>query len=130
MSLILIVDDNELNVELARDLLEIEGFEVEVAFSGEEGVEKASAIDPDLILMDLRMPGMSGLEAMQVLKDQDSTRDIPVVALTASAMKGDAERLLAAGFDAYLQKPIDPGSFHASVNRLIHGRESGFPADS
>jgi len=119
MTLILVVDDNELNLELANDTLELEGFEVVTARSGPEGIEKAKSLMPDLILMDLRMPDMSGKEAMQVLRSTDKTRDIPVAVLTASAMKGEEERLLACGFDAYLQKPINPSVFGEQVMLLL-----------
>jgi len=119
MARILIVDDNELNLELIRDVLELDGFEVDTAISGENGVKKAYAMQPDLVLMDMRMPGMNGVEAMRVLKADASTGHIPVAVLTASAMKGDAERLLAAGFDAYLEKPIDLASFADEVRSLL-----------
>jgi len=119
MARILIVDDNELNLELAGDVLALEGFEVDMATSGEDGVKKARAMQPDLVLMDMRMPGMSGLEAMRMLKADDATGHIPVVVLTASAMKGDAKRLLAEGFDAYLQKPIDLASFADEVRSIL-----------
>lgn len=119
MALILIVDDNELNLELACDILELEGFETVTAGSGPEGIEKAKSLMPDLILMDLRMPGMSGLEAMQVLRASDSTHGIPVAVLTASAMKGEEERLLDKGFNAYLQKPIEPSKFGQQVSLLL-----------
>ena len=119
MTCILIVDDNELNLELAHDVLELSGFEVETAASGMEGIAKARETRPDLVLMDLRMPGMSGLEAMHTLRDDVATRHIPVAALTASAMKGDQERLLREGFNAYMQKPIDPSTFTDTVRSLL-----------
>ncbi len=116
---VLIVDDNELNLELAADVLEMEGFDVRTATSGAEGIRMAEAWHPDLILMDLRMPEMSGLDALQVLRERESTRDIPVAVLTASAMKGDEERLLNSGFSAYLSKPIDPATFGGEVQSLL-----------
>ena len=116
---VLIVDDNELNLELAADVLEMEGFDVRTATSGAEGIRMAEAWHPDLILMDLRMPEMSGLDALQVLRERESTRDIPVAVLTASAMKGDQERLLNSGFSAYLSKPIDPATFGGEVQSLL-----------
>ncbi len=116
---ILIVDDNALNLELVADVLELAGFEVLTAASGREGVEQARRHHPDLILMDLRMPGMSGLEAMEAIRKDAETRDIPVAVLTASAMKGDRERLLNSGFSAYFQKPIDPACFAAQVEALL-----------
>ncbi len=122
MARVLIVDDNLLNLELASDVLELSGMEVATASSGEEGIEKAKIWRPDLVLMDLRMPEMSGLEAMQALRRDDATADIPVAVLTASAMKGDEERLLESGFSAYLQKPIDPSCFAEQVSRLLQSR--------
>ena len=119
MAHILIVDDNEMNLELAHDVLEMSGFSVETADSGEKSVKLARSGQPDLILMDLRMPGMSGLDALHLLRADAATRDIPVAVLTASAMKGDEHRLLKEGFDAYLQKPIDPSSFADSVMDIL-----------
>lgn len=117
---ILIVDDNEMNLELAHDLLALEdGFSVETANSAEQGLQHAASRRPDLILMDLRMPGMSGLDALHALRADAATRDITVAVLTASAMKGDEVRLLEEGFDAYLQKPIDPATFADSVRALL-----------
>jgi len=119
MAKILVVDDNLLNLELAADVLELADFEVLTASSGRESIEKAGQIHPDLILMDLRMPEMSGLEAMLELHRNKTTGDIPVAVLTASAMKGDAEHLLNSGFSAYLQKPIDPSRFAEQVADLL-----------
>lgn len=115
----MIVDDNLLNLELAADVLELADFIVLTAASGQEGIDLAIREQPDLVLMDLRMPGMSGLEAMQALHDLDATSAIPVAVLTASAMKGDAERLLNSGFSAYMQKPIDPSCFAEQVAALL-----------
>jgi len=119
MPKILIVDDNLLNLELAVDVLEMADFEVLTASSAREGIKKAEQYHPDLILMDLRMPEMSGLEAMLELHRNKTTSDIPVAVLTASAMKGDAEQLLNSGFSAYLQKPIDPSRFADQVAALL-----------
>jgi len=122
MARVLIVDDNQLNLELARDILEMDDFEVEIAESGSEGIEKAKQAIPDLVLMDLRMPEMDGLEAMQIIHNDASTCHIPVVVLTASVMKGEQDRLMAAGFDAFLQKPIDPSKFADEVTSLLNCR--------
>jgi len=123
MAHVLIVDDNQLNLELARDILEMDDFDVEIAESGAEGVEKAKQDIPDLVLMDLRMPEMDGLEAMQIIHNDASTCHIPVVVLTASVMKGEQDRLMEAGFDAFLQKPIDPSSFADEVSGLLNCRK-------
>jgi two-component system cell cycle response regulator DivK len=113
--LILIVDDNEKNVKLARDVLRFAGFRTLEASSGEEGIELAREHVPDLVLMDIRLPGMDGTDAVGRLKGEDKTAAIPVVALTSFAMKGDRERFLAAGFDGYLEKPISIYEFPEQV---------------
>jgi two-component system cell cycle response regulator DivK len=119
MTTILIVDDNLLNLELAADVLELADFDVITASSGRESIEKAEQANPDLILMDLRMPEMSGLEAMLALHNNKITSHISVAVLTASVMKGDEQRLLQSGFSAYLEKPIDPSCFANQVADLI-----------
>jgi two-component system cell cycle response regulator DivK len=113
--LVLIVDDNEKNLRLARDVLRIAGFETIEAASGAEGVALAAERAPDVILMDVRLPDMDGTEAARRLKEDERTAAIPVVALTSLAMKGDRERLLASGFDGYLEKPISVREFPHQV---------------
>lgn len=112
---ILVVEDNPLNLELTRALLEKLGYSVIAAGTGEEGIECAKSEQPQLILMDLNLPGIDGLTATAMLKAEPTTSHIPVVALTAHAMKGDDERVLSAGCDGYLPKPIDTRSFPAAV---------------
>ena len=108
--LILIVDDNEKNVKLARDVLRLAGFRTLEASTGSSGISDAAEHLPDVILMDIRLPDMDGTDALRRLKAAEATASIPIVALTSLAMKGDRERLLADGFDGYLEKPIDsPG---------------------
>lgn len=123
-STILIVEDNPMNMELATDLLEAVGYTVRQAFSAEEGIRLARAESPDLILMDIRLPGMDGHAAVHQLKRDPSTARIPTVALTAQAMKGDEEAAVAAGFDGYIAKPIDTRTFGQVVARLLdtHGK--------
>lgn len=116
---VLIVDDNPINLELAGDLLELDGFQVTLLDHGAAAVIEAGNIQPDLILMDLRMPGMSGLEAQQALQRCKTTCDIPVIVLTASVMAGDRERLLSEGFDGFMQKPIDVGTFAGEVRAFL-----------
>jgi len=113
--LVLIVDDNEKNVKLARDLLRYAGFRTLESFTAETGVSMAAEHLPDVILMDIRLPDMSGTDALRQLKAAEATASIPVVALTSLAMKGDRERLLAEGFDGYLEKPIDVRQFPEQV---------------
>ncbi|MDQ6973301.1 MAG: response regulator [Mariprofundaceae bacterium] len=123
-ALILIVDDNPINLELAADLLMLESFRVMVVDNGTACLDVAQKEAPDLILMDIRMPDMSGLEAMQYLRKMEATAHIPIVALTASVMTGEKERLLAAGFDGFMQKPIDVASFVDDVRSFMGSRAS------
>lgn len=121
---ILIVEDNPVNMELATDLLEIAGYQVLQAETAEQGIELAKREQPALILMDVRLPGMDGLQATALLKGDPTTGSIPVIALTAQAMKGDREQALAAGCDGYLSKPIDTREFPQAVARHLRGGES------
>jgi len=123
-ALILIVDDNPINLELAADLLMLESFRVMVVDNGAACIDIAQQQRPDLILMDMRMPEMSGLEAMQHLRQIECTTSIPIVALTASVMAGEKERLLAAGFDGFMQKPISVASFVDEVRGFMSGTTS------
>ncbi len=116
---ILIVEDNPMNLELATDLLEAAGYVVIQAGTAEEGIKLARDESPDLILMDVGLPGMDGLEATGVLKQDPATKDIPVIAITAHAMKGDEEKALAAGCAGYITKPIDTRAFPKMVTRFI-----------
>ena len=105
--LILIVEDEPKNITLLRDLLQVSGYSTIEATDGKQGVELAKSKKPDLILMDVQMPKMDGLEATLILKADATTSNIPILALTSYAMKGDKERILEAGCDGYLAKPID-----------------------
>jgi two-component system cell cycle response regulator DivK len=104
---ILIVEDEPRNLKLFRDLLQRIGYETIEATDGEQGVELARARNPDLILMDIMMPKMDGIEATRILKADTATKNIPIIALTSYAMKGDRERTLEAGCDWYIAKPVD-----------------------
>lgn len=121
--LVLIVDDNEKNVKLARDLLRFAGFRTLESFTAEAGVSMAAEHLPDVILMDIRLPDMSGSDALRRLRDVEETAAIPVVALTSLAMKGDREQLLAEGFDGYLEKPIDVRQFPDQVRSYCRPAE-------
>lgn len=121
MARVLVVEDSPANMMLALTLLESAQHVVLQAERAMPGIEIARRELPDLILMDIQMPGMDGLEAMRILKSDLTTRAIPVIALTAFAMKGDRERLLAAGFDSYIEKPINYLSFLEQV-RVFTGR--------
>ena len=104
---ILVVDDNKINLKLASDLMEIQGYQVDRASSAEAALAAIQENLPDLILMDLALPGMDGLSLTRLLKSREATRNVPVVALTAFAMKRDEDRAREAGCDAYIAKPID-----------------------
>ena len=118
---ILVVDDNPTNLKLLRVLLTGQGFEVRTAMDAIEALKVLTEFTPRLILMDLQLPGMSGLELTQQLKADPKTRGIIIVALTASAMKGDEERALDAGCDGYIAKPIDTRTLPARVRQYISG---------
>lgn len=122
---VLIVDDNEKNVKLARDVLRFAGFSTLEAGTAEEALALAAEHRPDVILMDIRLPGMDGMAAMGVLKGSAETAAIPVVALTSFAMKGDRERFLGGGFDGYLEKPISVKEFPDQVRAYCADKERG-----
>jgi CheY-like chemotaxis protein len=103
---ILIVEDNENNRKLLQDVLVFHGYEVSAATDGQEGVNLARKLMPDLILMDIQMPGMDGMTAGNILKSDPATSGLKIIALTSFAMQGDLEKFMAAGFDGYLSKPI------------------------
>ena len=113
--LILIVEDNERNMKLARDVLQFHGFRTVETVSGEDGVIMARESHPDLILMDISLPGIDGVEATRQLKDEPSTADIPIVALTASVLQADRARFEEVGFVGLIAKPIDVLAFPEQV---------------
>jgi two-component system, cell cycle response regulator DivK len=104
---VLVVEDNEKNMKLVRDVLQASGYTTLEATTGEEAVELALSQAPALVLMDVQLPGIDGVEALDRLRDDKRTASIPVLALTAQAMRGDREQFLEAGFDGYLSKPMD-----------------------
>jgi len=112
---VLVVDDNQMNIELARFVLEEDGMQVEAALDAQQAAEVLQRFVPDLILMDIQMPGVDGLELTRRLRADPATRHIPVVAFTAYAMKGDRARMLEAGCDGYIAKPIDVAKFAGQV---------------
>ena len=124
-NVILVVEDNERNLKLLRDVLEYAGYDVRVARTGEEGVTLAGKEPPDLVLMDLQLPGIAGIAALHRLRESHRTAGIPVVAVTAQAMKQDRERVLQAGFDGYVEKPISVRAFPEQVRRFLAGGEVG-----
>lgn len=116
---ILLVEDVEDNRELARLLLETDGFDVIEAHSGSEAVEIAAQTQPALILMDLSLPGMDGWEAARLIRESGRHDGVPIIAVTAHAMSGDRERVMAAGFQGYIAKPIEVGTFVDQVRRFL-----------
>lgn len=116
---ILLVEDNAQNRRLAQFLLKSRGYVVYEATTGEEALELARTQRPDLILMDLQLPGMDGFAATRILKKDVATTDISVIAVTAYAMKGDSEKALEAGCDGYITKPIDTKDFPDAVSRYL-----------
>src|SRR4028118_1672355 len=122
---VLIVEDNELNMKLFHDLLDAQGYETLQTREGLEALELARDHRPDLILMDIQLPEISGLEVTKWLKEDDDLRSIPVVAVTAFAMKGDEERIREGGCEAYLSKPISVAKFLATVRTDLSAEELG-----
>lgn len=118
---VLIVDDNEMNVELAAAVLTHDGFVVESALDAHSALQRLPSFQPTLILMDIQMPGMDGLALTRLLKADPQWRHVPIVAFTAFAMRGDEAKMRAAGCDGYLSKPINVQTFAASVRALLGG---------
>lgn len=121
--LILIIEDNERNLKLVRDVLQFNGFQTAEARTAEDGLAMASASPPDLVLLDLQLPGIDGMEAFRQLRGSPPTADVPVVAVTALAMKDDRERVLRAGFDGYLEKPISVRELPGQVRAFLTAAE-------
>ena len=119
MSVILIVEDNEKNMKLVRDVLQVKGYQTLEAGTAEDGIALAQAHSPDLVLMDIQLPGMNGIEALGVLRANPATARIPVIAVTASVMQQDRKLITEAGFDAYIGKPINLKEFLQAVRDMI-----------
>jgi two-component system cell cycle response regulator DivK len=117
--LILIVEDNEKNRKLVRDVLQFRGYQTLEAENAEEGIRLAQESRPALILMDIQLPGMNGIEALKRLRADSKTKAIPVIAVTASAMTHDRQKIMAAGFDGYQSKPINVKEFIAAVREML-----------
>jgi CheY-like chemotaxis protein len=116
---ILIVEDNPLNMELARDLLEARGYVVREAATAQEGIEAVKERPPDLVLMDIQLPGMDGLAATRLLREDRKLAGLIIVALTAHAMKGDEQKVLEAGCNGYISKPIDTRQFPKQIAEYL-----------
>ena len=117
--LILIVEDNEKNLKLVRDLLQVSGYQTLESITAEDGIIVARESQPALILMDIQLPGMNGIEALKVLRADPITQKIPVIAVTASVMTQDSQNIMAAGFNGYQRKPIEIKGFLDEVRRLL-----------
>ena len=120
---VLVVEDNERNMKLFRDVLQASGYRTLEAATGERAVELVFEHGPDLVLMDIQLPDIGGVEALARLRADERTASVPILALTAQAMDGDRERFLAAGFDGYLSKPVNIADFLTAVKRYCEGRE-------
>jgi two-component system, cell cycle response regulator DivK len=120
-ALILVVEDNEKNLKLFREVLEAKGYRTLEAATGGQAVELATRHRPDLVLMDIQLPDLDGVEALRRLRADERTASIPVLAVTAQAMRGDSERFLRAGFNAYLSKPVNIGEFVSVVAEHCRG---------
>jgi two-component system cell cycle response regulator DivK len=119
MSVILIVEDNEKNMKLVRDVLQVKGYATLEAGTGEDGIRIAVERVPDLILMDIQLPGMNGIEALKVLRSDPATAPIPVIAVTASVMQQDRNLITEAGFDGYIGKPLNLREFLEAVTSIL-----------
>ena len=122
MSVILIVEDNEKNMKLVRDVLQVKGYRTLEAVTAEDGIRLASEHKPDLVLMDIQLPGMNGIDALGVLRADPATADIPVIAVTASVMQQDRKQITEAGFDGYIGKPINLKEFLDTVRAMLERR--------
>jgi len=123
--LILIVEDNDKNMKLARDILQVKGYRTIEADSAEAGLPLVAAHKPDLILMDIHLPGINGIEALKRIRATPETSGIPVLAFTASVMPQDRKEIMSAGFDGFVSKPINLKEFVASVAGTLAGNRSG-----
>jgi len=117
--LVLIVEDNPKNLKLVRDILQVTGYQTVEAETGEDGVRLARERQPALILMDIQLPGMSGIEALRLLRADATTRTIPIIAVTASVMAEDRQKVMAAGFDGFQGKPISVRELLATVGGIL-----------
>ena len=122
---VLIAEDNEKNMKLFRDVLRVSGYETLEATTGEQAIDLATRHTPGLVLMDIQLAGMDGLEALRRLREDERTAAIPVVAVTAQAMAGDRERFLKAGFNGYVSKPVNVVEFIGTVRRYCEGQRDG-----
>lgn len=119
MARVMLIEDNAMNARLVEHVLGRDGFEVSVLVSAEDSIEKAMELNPDIILMDIQLPGIDGLEATRQLKKNPATCNIPVIAITAHAMRGDEERILAAGCEGYISKPVNTRELSEKLKQYL-----------
>jgi len=124
MKRVLVVEDNENNMKLICLVLKKHGYEPIQAFTGEEGVDKAIEERPDIILMDIQLPDISGLEAVERIRMVDDMQEILIIAITSYAMSGDRERMLDVGFEGYFEKPIDPLTIIKDIEKIVKQRKN------
>jgi two-component system cell cycle response regulator DivK len=124
LSLILIVEDNKTNLKLVRDVLQVKGYETLEAGTAEDGLKLARALAPDLILMDIQLPGMNGIDALKALRAEPATVAIPVIAITASVMQQDRQENLRTGFNGFIEKPINLRKFLDTVQQTLKGSKA------
>ena len=124
MSLVLIVEDNERNLKLVRDVLQVKGYTTLEAGTAEDGIRLAAERKPDLILMDIQLPGMNGIDALRALRSDASTANIPVVAVTASVMQQDRKQITEAGFNGYVGKPINIKEFLSAIRGALGEKDA------
>ena len=122
--MILIIEDNERNLKLVRDVLQVKGYETLEARTGEDGIKLAAEHRPALILMDIHLPGINGIEALKILRADAATAAIPVIAVTASVMQQDRKMITEAGFDAYVGKPINIREFLDAVRAALEKKRA------
>ncbi len=119
----LIIEDNENNIELLTIILETNGYQVLKAETGRKGYEMAVQEQPDFILLDIQLPDIEGTEVLELIRESEKGGAVPVIAVTSYAMAGDRERLLGAGCDGYIEKPIDPGMFIKQITRIMDNKK-------
>ena len=124
MSLVLIVEDNEKNLKLVRDVLQVKGYQTVEAGSAEDGLKLARERKPDLVLMDIQLPGMNGIDALKALRADAATASIPVVAITASVMQQDRQQIVSAGFDGFIEKPVNLKNLLETVQGALKGAKA------
>lgn len=120
MPTILIAEDNDLNRELLRELLQAHGYDVSEAVNGRQAIDLMRKVRPDVVLLDLNMPVLDGFATLKQIRQDRSLFSLPVMAVTASAMRGDREKVLEAGFDSYLSKPIDSNILYQELDRILN----------